>query len=363
VTYTFTIVNVGQQTATGVMFNNQLPNSAELIGMTVSEGGACDLNAISCILPDLAPGAIATVTITFKATQEGILKNVATLTSQEYPQTTRNDSEEVNPYFSVVIKDSPEPVVPKGQLHYQVIVDLDASAPHPVAEKPKLTLQLPEGTALNAITTNDGTCDVSKFPTISCDLNDLSRGASATVDVDVTLVDESLYVLTHEAKVVASQYPTDTHKERTKVYIPDGIEVDVILVVDTTNSMQQEINGVKKAIENLIATIDPSLTLTVALVTFKDDVHVDAYTGDLKEILKKVKNLKVEGGGTCPEASAEALELAIKHVKEGGTILFATDAPPHADANLDNLLELINSKHIKPHAIITEGCTGVEESQ
>jgi uncharacterized protein with von Willebrand factor type A (vWA) domain len=101
----------------------------------------------------------------------------------------------------------------------------------------------------------------------------------------------------------------------------------------------------------------------VALVTFKDDVRVDAYTGDLKVLLKAVKDLKVEGGGTCPEASAEALELAIKHVKEGGTILLATDAPPYDDANLDKLVELMKSKNIKFHAIITEGCTGTEENQ
>jgi len=354
--YTFTIINGGQLTATGVVFSEQVPTGAELLSIAASNAGICD--AAKCTLSDLLPGAMATVTVRLRANQAGILKNLATLTSHEYPVAVQTSQKEVKPYLSVTITDTPDPVVMGGELHYDVEVALSPLAPIPTAEQVALTLQLPAGTLLKTVTTADAeTCDSSQYPVITCEIGDLSVNHSALISLDVTLTDGGLLVLTHEAKVTASNYPTTTDRERTKIDIPDHLKVDTILAVDTTNSMQQEIDGVITALKQLIKEIDPSTAPTVALVTFKDDVRVEAYTGDLKVLLAAVSKLKVAGGGLCPEASAEALELALQHVKDGGTVLIATDAPPYEDANLDKIAELIESKHIKFHSIVTEGCT------
>ena len=95
----------------------------------------------------------------------------------------------------------------------------------------------------------------------------------------------------------------------------------------------------------------------MALVTFRDEVKVEALTYDLEVLLSAVEKLKAEGGGTCPEASVEALEIAIAHTKENGSILFATDASPYPDADVNNLLEKLREKAIKINALILGDCS------
>ncbi len=83
-TYTFTVTNGGQQTATGITLTEQLPAGTTLVTL-ITHDGTCDPATTSCTLSDLTPGATATVTLTLKALEGGTLKNVAGLTSTEYP--------------------------------------------------------------------------------------------------------------------------------------------------------------------------------------------------------------------------------------------------------------------------------------
>jgi len=155
---------------------------------------------------------------------------------------------------------------------------------------------------------------------------------------------------------ILNEYPVHTDRERTKIFIGD-VKVDMIFVIDDTGNMQEEIDAVVSAIKKFIAEIDPSTAPSIALVTFKNDVKVRAATTDPTVLLQAVENIIVSGGGTCPEASAEALALAIKHLKEGGVILLATDASPFDDADIEQLATLIQSKDMKFHTIITGDCT------
>ena len=77
-------------------------------------------------------------------------------------------------------------------------------------------------------------------------------------------------------------------------------------------------------------------------------------------LLNAVEDLKAEGGGTCPEASVEALTLAIEHLKEGGVILFTTDASPYPDADLEKLGNLISGKDMNLTTILTGDCSNEE---
>jgi hypothetical protein len=60
---------------------------------------------------------------------------------------------------------------------------------------------------------------------------------------------------------------------------------------------------------------------------------------------------------TCPEASAEALEVAIRHVKPGGIIALVTDASPYDDADLVAISEGLKEKAIKFNPFITGDCS------
>ena len=94
-------------------------------------------------------------------------------------------------------------------------------------------------------------------------------------------------------------------------------------------------------------------------MVIKDEVKVEAFTvtGDLDMLLGAVEKLQASEGGTCPEASVEALLVTIPHTKQGGDILFATDASPYADADIEKVSELLRSKKIHFNAMISGDCS------
>jgi uncharacterized protein with von Willebrand factor type A (vWA) domain len=186
---------------------------------------------------------------------------------------------------------------------------------------------------------------------------DLSLGSEAVISVDVQLKDPGLLVLIPQAEITATNYPAHSNRERTNISIPEDLEVDIVFVIDVTGSMQGEINGVIKAMQKFIAEIDPSTAPLIALVVFTDEVKIKAFTRDLEVLLGAIAKLQADGGGTCPEASVEALKIAIPHTKQGGDILFATDASPYIDANIEAVIEGLRNKGIRFNGMITGDCT------
>jgi len=364
VTYTIIITNNGNETATGVVATDTLPSDTSLVSIEALDGGNCLAETVSCTLPDLTPGATATVKLVISNTQANRLVNTAKVTANDYPADMQTTWTKVIPYFSVSLSDMPDPVTMGGILHYTVEVDLSQFAPTD-ATGIKLVMQLPSGVELESATTDYGICNTSDLPTVICVINDLSIASAESishinVNLDVVLEDMGLLLLTHEAKVTANEYPAHSVIERTEIFIGD-VKVDMVFVIDTTHSMAAEINGVIAALKKFIAKIDPNQELFIVLVEFKDEVRYRAATRDLNVLLEAVENLEAEGGGTCPEASVEALTLAIEHLKDGGVILFTTDASPYADADLEKLGNLISGKDMNLVTILTGDCSNQDD--
>jgi uncharacterized repeat protein (TIGR01451 family) len=355
-TYTFTVTNTGKETATSVVLNEVVPATAQVVSMRPVNGGSCDTKTVSCTLPELAAGASAQFKVVVKSDTVGKLASTATVSASNYPADVVASSVEVKPLLSVTASGTPNPVEMLKNLHYTYTVDLSKQATA-TATGVTLVSQLPSGVELKSAKTAVGECDVSKLPTVTCALPDMKVGSQATVNLDLLLKDAGLLLLTNDVKVSAANYSTHTAKERTPILVPDNIKIDLVFVIDTTNSMQKEIDGVVKALQKFLATVDPKQTLTAALVTFKDDVKVEAFTQDLTVLQGAVEKLYATGGGECPEASAEALEIALKHIKDAGTIIFATDASPYADADLSKLEQLIKDKKVKFQAFVTGDCS------
>lgn len=356
VTYTTTVMNRGSEIATGVVVTELLPTGTSLVAIDAPDGGDCDASTVSCSLPDLAVGASATVTVVVSNTQTKRLENTITVSANEYPSDVVTKWISVIPYLSVNISDLPDPVSVAGELNYTVNAKLSDKAPS-VANEVQLVTTLPQGVELQAVNSDAAMCDISTLPKVTCSLMDLELGNQATVKLDVVLNDPGLLVLTHQAEVTAANYPAHSDRERTNILLPEGIAVDIVFVIDVTGSMQGEINGVIKAMQQFIQEIDPSTAPLIALVVFTDEVKIKAFTRDLDVLLSAVEKLKATGGGTCPEASVEALNIAIPHVKEGGDILFATDASPYADAKIEAVIELLRNKGIRFNALITGDCS------
>jgi uncharacterized protein YegL len=245
-------------------------------------------------------------------------------------------------------------------LHYEVTVPLSDNAPL-IATDVELVMTLPKGVELRSISSDYGICDVSNLPTVICSLTDLSVDnaddiSQATVDVDVKVIDAGLLSLQLEAKVSANEYPAHTDRERTKVFVPNTVQVDIAFVIDDSGSMQGEINEVKKALRDFLNEIAPSDAPLTVLITFKDEVKYRAFTQDLTVLLDAVDDLKASGGGTCEEASVEAINFAIPYVKEGGTMIFVTDASPYENADVEGTLAKLRSKNITFNAMVFGDC-------
>jgi len=245
----------------------------------------------------------------------------------------------VKPYLSVFCKGTPNPIQTGAILHYECDVELNDNAPTGVATEVVFEVQVPRGVKLKSLATDYGLCDTSAFPTVTCQLVDLTienadDTSHITLYMDVELTDPGLLVLINQASVKAYGYAAHTSRERTKVFIPPEYKVDIVLVIDVTRSMQEEMNGVKKALTQFAAEFDASQFPLTALVVFRDDVTLKAVTTDVNLLEREIGKMKAAEGGACPEASFEALNVAITHVKKGGTIFLVTDASPYPDSDV-----------------------------
>ncbi len=134
--------------------------------------------------------------------------------------------------------------------------------------------------------------------------------------------------------------------------------VDIGFVIDDTGSMSEEIGGVRDALTAFITALAGTPDKpTINLITFKDNVTSRIISDDLSAIQAQVNSLFASGGGDCPEASVEALELAATNVKAGGRLLFATDADPHSGLDIASTIAALRAKGLRVDVLLTGSCS------
>ncbi len=354
-TYIITATNGGNKVATAVSLEYPLPDGTELV--EVRGDGVCeqvnDGNTVMCTLPDLVTGASAEVEIEVKVIGASNFSNVVILTSNEYPVNKVTRSTTVKPYLSVFGTAKPSPIVMNGTLHYEFAIELNDNASEQVATGVQLEIQLPKGVALVSVPDN---CEVDEL-VLTCQINDLSivnpdDTSQIMFNLDVVLEDPGMIKLITKAEVTADNYPNHASKTSTEVNT-QGIEVDAVILFDLTWSMTEEWTAIIREVNQRIKDgFANGATPFIAIVGFRDynDIKLVTATRDIEVLLQKLKGLKIEGGGQCPEASADAFILALNHLKQGGTILLITDAPPYDDvetkATLEKIKEGLISKEV-----------------
>ncbi len=150
--------------------------------------------------------------------------------------------------------------------------------------------------------------------------------------------------------------------------------MDVAFCIDTTGSMQGEIDMVKKKTKEMVAKLSagkPTPVIRVGLVAYRDkgDAYVTKvfpFSQDIDQVVKDISDLQAQGGGDGPEAVDQGLHAAIKELKwdtdtRTAKILFLIgDAGPHGySTDLDwrrDCREAIGSGI----QINTMGCRGLE---
>lgn len=99
--------------------------------------------------------------------------------------------------------------------------------------------------------------------------------------------------------------------------------IDLAFCIDTTGSMQGEIDEVKTKVKEIVAKLSggkPSPVIRVGLVAFRDrsDEYVTKvfpFTEDIDRVVKDISDLKAQGGGDAPEAVAHGLHSSVHELK------------------------------------------------
>lgn len=162
-----------------------------------------------------------------------------------------------------------------------------------------------------------------------------------------------------------------TYAQGAKVERP---HMDLAFCIDTTGSMQNEIDSVKTKVKALVAKLaegKPAPVVRVGMVAFRDrgDEYVTKvfqFTEDIDKFVKDVSDLKANGGGDGPEAVNQGLHAAVndlswsKEDKTAKLVFLIGDAPPHqysGDFKWDTEAKSAISRGIQ---INTISCAGLE---
>jgi hypothetical protein len=168
-----------------------------------------------------------------------------------------------------------------------------------------------------------------------------------------------------------------------------GTVLDLIFVIDTTNSMRDDIDAAKASATEIINSIESRVTdYRIALVEYRDFPNppygdpgdfpsktVLPFTKDKSRVIGAINSLRVAGGGDPPEAVYSALRHAILDPSVGGwrngaskIVILMGDAPPHdpepfTNYRLKDVVDAANS--VDPaviHAIAILGEPAVRET-
>jgi len=138
--------------------------------------------------------------------------------------------------------------------------------------------------------------------------------------------------------------------------------IDVVFIIDTTGSMEDNVRGVKDYIHRFLEPLEEKgLDAELGLVEFSDQAvkkaKVVGTTHDLKTFRKWLDKTKFYGGRDLPESGYEALITALEKVNFRKSaqwfFIFISDAPQHdldydgmSRYSLDRIITILNEKGV-----------------
>jgi Mg-chelatase subunit ChlD len=125
--------------------------------------------------------------------------------------------------------------------------------------------------------------------------------------------------------------------------VPTPVPVDVAIVLDTTGSMQGQIDRLKQTLEAIhyqLTSLSMHVDIRFGMVAYRDRgdtylTRVTPFTSEVESYRAMLERLYADGGGDEPEDLQTALEVAMHQLKWRPDALrigfVITDAPPHTD--------------------------------
>ncbi len=181
-----------------------------------------------------------------------------------------------------------------------------------------------------------------------------------------------------EKAIPPDHHTKDLFDASSKSYIRAGKDaghrLDLAFCIDTTSSMQGEIDMVKTKVRSMVAklsSVQPKPIVRVGLVAYRDNgdeyvTKVFPFSADIDRVEKDIADLYADGGGDSPEAVDKGLHSALNDLKwDGDThtskLLFLIgDAPPHSDVHEFDWQDEARKAGARGIRINTIGCDGLE---
>jgi uncharacterized repeat protein (TIGR01451 family) len=234
-TYTISVKNVGDLSATGVSLNDALPAGATFVSATSSQGTCSGTGPVTCSVGNLSSGASATITIVIKPPAVKTITNTASASCSETDSNPSNNTatESTQVSFadpSVSIATAYGKVAPGARIIYLLAVKNNSGS---AADSVTLTDNLPSDTTFVSCSASGGVCGGSGNNR-SVTFSSLAVGQSATV-VLVATVNNSVAegtIISNTATVTSSTVDSDPGNNSTTA-----------TVIVTATPLRQKTNG------------------------------------------------------------------------------------------------------------------------
>jgi uncharacterized protein YegL len=171
------------------------------------------------------------------------------------------------------------------------------------------------------------------------------------------------------------RWTVDTPELVVKVDVPqpvvDPIRLDVLFLIDTTGSMGDEIERIKKsllAVTEKLRGLDREFDLHYAAVLYRDvgDAYVTKshpFTDDIVAFDQALQSIAASGGGDTPESLNQGLAEAVGRddwrPDAAKVVFLIADAPPHMDYQGDirygETVKAAVARGIKIHSVAASG--------
>lgn len=150
---------------------------------------------------------------------------------------------------------------------------------------------------------------------------------------------------------------------------PDVRQFDLMVVLDTTGSMGDELAYLNEELQAIVQRIGQAhrgLDIRIGLMLYRDqgDAYVTRtypFTRDLAKLQAAIAQQSADGGGDYEEAVQEALHRAVTMDWRNGAVkslLWVADAPPH-DADIANAWQAVETARAKRIHIVPVAASGV----
>lgn len=151
--------------------------------------------------------------------------------------------------------------------------------------------------------------------------------------------------------------------------------LDLMLMIDTTGSMWDELAYIQAELEDVISRVksdNGNIPVRVSVNFYRDEydeyiIREFDFTDDINKAISDLREQSADGGGDTPEAVHTALNSVVRNHewREDATKLmfFVLDAPPHSDVQIidevNNCVEIAAAQGIR---IIPVASSGIDKS-